>query len=104
MRERGGVTAQGMYTTDPIHMYGQKGETVGGRVGTRLEGTGPVCIDLHFNTRTHCNSEILCITKLTRYRYLILCCIKKKGKRDNGDKIMRTHSSCIEITGDLINL
>ena len=38
MRERGGVTAYGMYTTDPVYMYGQKGETVGGRVGTRLGG------------------------------------------------------------------
>ena len=37
---------------------------MGGRVGTRLGGTGDVCIDLCFNTRTHCNSEILCITKL----------------------------------------
>ena len=103
-RERDGVNAYGMYTTDPVYMYGQKGETVGGRVWMRLGGTGPVCIYLHFNTRKNWNSQILCITKLTRYRYLILYCIKRKGKRDNGDKIMRTHSSSIEITGDLINL
>ena len=46
------MTAYGMYTTDPVYMYGQKGETVGGRVGIRLGGTSPVCIYLCFNTRT----------------------------------------------------
>ena len=59
----------------------QKGKTVGGRIGPRLGGTGPFCIDLRFNTRTHCHSEMLCITKLTRYRFtLFYVVLKGRGR------------------------
>ena len=38
----------------------EQGVMRGGTV--RFQGTGPVCIDLRFNTRIICKREILCIT------------------------------------------
>ena len=38
----------------------EQGVMRGGTVG--FQGTGPVCIDLCFNTRILCKREILCIT------------------------------------------
>ena len=39
-------------------MMAEQGYVRGGRVGTRLGGTGSVYIDLHFNTGKCCRSEI----------------------------------------------